>query len=218
MSTTWKSYLPQVLPHVRGCPTSLAINAVRDAAIELCSKSRIWRSTLTAQNIVADQDEYTLSPPSNTTVITPVYVEVDEIVIRPMAADTLDHIAPRWRIGGALKAYHMLDATTLKLSWTPDEAVTDGLVVMVSLKPTEDSTQGDDILYDDWKRGIAAGAIGALKMMSDERWSDAVGAEKFRETFLFESANAKARARKSRTYRGTQVKMRPAAIGSGGRR
>ena len=42
----WDDYLPEVLSEVSGVPYKMAINEIRNSAIELCEKSELWRLNL----------------------------------------------------------------------------------------------------------------------------------------------------------------------------
>ena len=69
MSKAWELYLPEVLVDVPGCPDIVAVNAVRNAAIDFCEKSQVWQYDFTAKvSLVAAQAVYALTPPTGARV------------------------------------------------------------------------------------------------------------------------------------------------------
>lgn len=55
-------FLPQVLPRAKGCAAPIATQAIRNALIELCRDSLVWREFQTSINTVALQTAYAYAP------------------------------------------------------------------------------------------------------------------------------------------------------------
>lgn len=211
MATAWTAYFPDVMPHVPGCPYGMVVNAVRNAAIELAHKSLILRSSLAAINVVVDQQDYTLTPPANTRVVTPISVRFDSIPITATGEETMDHVHPYWREGGISRRYYMAVPGTLSLTWVPKTAITGGLEVRIAYKPAETSSSGDDLLYDDWASDIAAGALAELLDTADQSasWRNPEAARSWASRFARGVHNASFRARMGHGYQAPMLKMRP---------
>jgi hypothetical protein len=189
----WTLFLPEVLPQVKGCPDIIAINAVRDAARELCEKSRIWRYEFTNKfSLVADQATYDLADladmPANAEVVTVTWLGFKAPntskflpVKGPRSIEWLDSNVPTWREDQASDVNHIehftLDDTVIRVIPIPVENQADALWPEAALKPDLASTEGPDILYTDFLEFIASGAKYRLMRMRGEPWYDATLAE-----------------------------------------
>lgn len=209
MATSWTSYLPEVEAECRGVPRPMAVNAVREAAREFARRSKLFRETLSAINVVAEQEDYTLTPATaNSRIIAPSYVEYDGTPVLPYSEDLGDFTSPTWRNTG-IRRYHMADRSTLRLMWEPDTAITDGLIVRVILEPTINSTSWVDRLHDDWRTYVAAGARARLKGIPGEKWTSSPT----RDEAMFRQGinDAFAEALRGATRDTLKVKARPFA-------
>lgn len=185
MATAWTAYFPEVMPHVGGCPHAMVVNAIRDAAREFAERTLLLRSTLSAINVVAAQQDYTLTPPANTRVVTCLNVRYDGLPLQSTGEHAMDHIHPFWREGGVSRRWYMSTPGTLSLTFSPAAAITGGLVVRIAYKPTQTATDGDDILYDDWNEAIAAGALARLQGTAnqDAKWANPQMAQAWQAEF-----------------------------------
>jgi hypothetical protein len=78
----------------------------------------------------------------------------------------------------------------------PHAEVQLSLDATVALKPTADSTEAPDDLFEDYRTPIQAGAIGALAEMDGKAWTSGKNAMKFGA--IFEQWKGKALLRQSR--------------------
>lgn len=213
----WDDYLPEVLSEADGVPYKMAINEIRNAAIELCEKSEIWRSNLDALNISVGEGEYLLDIPNDAEVISLRWATHNGVTITPTSEDELDtewnnSRSENWRVKtGDPTGIYMQDPYTARVVPLPVTALANGLLVGVSLKPAEDSYEGPKLLYTHWKEAIAYGAKWKLLGMKKRPWYDATSAENDRVRFFRKISMAKIRARKSGARTTTHVRMRPIA-------
>lgn len=69
MSTiTFASLVPKITQSARGCPTPMAIEYIRDAAIRVCEATLAWRYAVPKYNLVPGIFEYLYSKPTGTEV------------------------------------------------------------------------------------------------------------------------------------------------------
>lgn len=176
MSTAFEAFFPEVLPHVKGCATIVAANAIRNTVIDFCEKTRIWRETLPGITVLVDVKSYAISPPANTRIIEVVSAAIDGAPIDPASANDMDRDQPGWRETGAAQSYTMEDAETLLLSSKPAASTGTGLVLRVALKPTRAASECADVLFEDWLPQIAAGALFRLMTTRDQPYTDPAAA------------------------------------------
>jgi hypothetical protein len=196
----WKAYLPQVLPHVPLCPQPIAVEAVRNSAIEFCEETWVWQ---------ADQ-EYTIAPgdPSNDLddedqgivhKILHARATGDGGELEPKAPEWCDRYFPGWRQGEHTgRPLHYTQVRSSAFLVVPVPTVETTLYLTVALKPTLSSAQGVDELRNDYYEEIAAGAVARLTAMLKKPWSDPSAAKAYGN--LYNDGKAIARSRHQRGY------------------
>lgn len=171
----WTKYLPKVQPEVGMCPPELALEEIRNAAIEFCERSRCWMVIQDPYPVGGKEMSYDFDADNGAVVWLVDHAELDdrnELLLRSPA--WCDDEYPGWRRGeitGAPAALTQLDPESFILVPAPD--VTREVTLTVALKPTRDSPRGPDFLFNDYYEGIAAGAKSRLMLMKDKPWTDA---------------------------------------------
>lgn len=189
----WATYLPEVHPHVKGCPVDVVENEIRKTAIDFCERSTIWRHTMDPITIEIGKSEYELCDiPDGSRLVTPIYVEDEGNPLVSTTPENLDIVWPRfggkwpidrldtipavaWRDFEEQDShfYYMKDKTDLlRIMGIPTAQKLGGLTVTAALKPLPDSTGMPDFIYFDWFQIIAAGALGRLMAMPEEQWTN----------------------------------------------
>lgn len=156
------AFTPYVAPEVAGCPEPLIEDAVRRAAIEFCERSRALREAV-AVNTVATQDYVTLAPTGGDVAHLYKLMYGDEELDKTTRAD-YDEDGD----SGQPQEYYIEPPNTLRLYPVPDAIY--ALVAHVAVKPDRDATTLDDVLYNNWRDEIAAGARAKLMLMSGQPW------------------------------------------------
>lgn len=172
--TALTAFLPFVLPHVGGCSDPAAIEAIRYAAQEFCRMTDIVQRVSSA-NVVADTQDYTITPPSDMQLLRIMGVGWEGNWLSPVAPEqfTTDVGLRGTDIGTAdlvsgSPQYYVLktpSATTFSLYPVPDTALTGGLTVKASFMPTQSATTVEDLLYNEYGKQIASGAIAHLMVL-----------------------------------------------------
>ncbi len=153
--TAITAFYPFVKLDVRGCPTAVMLQQVREALRDFFKRTQCWQEDLPAISIVADQDEYDLDAPTEDSEITQITkVTLDDEVLDASVYE-MDHLKNR-----------------IILTNTPDSASADGLVVKVALQPALTATEIPTRLFSDWHVPIAAGVKSLLQFMPDKSWSN----------------------------------------------
>lgn len=204
-------FLPYLQPGLRRAPYPALAQALRSAMIEFCERSGLMRQTLDPIDVVEGTASYDLPEPTDHNIVTPVSVLYDSVPVHPTSESKADFIAPSWRTNELLYRYRMEGRTTVKLLWSPDQDITGGLIVRVSLRPTRDADALDDALYRDWAEVLAAGAAARLREMPGEPWSNPNAAVIDARKFGGGVAAARVRAEASDTAQPLRMQGRPFA-------
>jgi len=187
-------FLPEVVPQVPGCPVMVAKNAVRNAAITFCERTKAYRKELTAINLVASTKDYAYTAftlPTDTLVWRPIRVAIidgsDETKLEKVTPEDLDSDAQyaNWRTEtGTPFGYYAKDQnSTLRVIWTPDTSITGGLFMEAALKPSKAAAEVEDGFFNAYFDDIAAGALAALLSMAAEPWTNATKAADYLARF-----------------------------------
>lgn len=175
MSTAITSWLPRIQPQVPGCPNPVIKKYLIDVLRDFCEETQLWENNeLTAISLVADQADYALSSLSGD-IVAIDSAEIDEVPIKPITLFELNSQFHNWRHTTTRRPLNYLQtasSSNITLVYTPSEALTDGLVVWVSLKPLETATTVEDFLWKEYRDAIANGTVGMLKMVDGMPWSD----------------------------------------------
>jgi hypothetical protein len=181
MTVAFTSFLSEVMPIVNGCPSPMAINAVRDATLEFCRKTRYWQHDLTPFASVADQETYTLTPPTNT-----IIVGIIKNIPENLPAVSFNGVTIA-EAHGYLPAEHESDSAstpegyylsiigneyTIRPYPIVNEDVADAFEVKVALAPSRTATGCDDRIYTDHVETIAAGALSRLLLIPQKPWTN----------------------------------------------
>lgn len=171
----WDTWLPDVLPHVEGCPTAIARHEIRRAAQAFFKESRSWQKVLALLPVAALQRDVTIT--TGDAAVDPVRAEacwIDGRKIDPISKDDLDaaygDVWPQHQ--GVVDSFYQLSPGVVSLYRIPVDAAATGLLLRVSLMPSETSTGLPDDLATQFRDDIALGAKARLMMYPRKAWSD----------------------------------------------
>lgn len=207
----WSAWNDYVLPDVPGCGSALALQAIREAAIDLCAQSHLYKHDHAAIDIVGATESYALTLPANTALADVIFAAVNGDPIAPRGKGWLDGNVADWRTTATgVPRYYFVnsDRTEIRLVTTPAESIDAGLVLELALKPTKASTEGPGFLLEDWEAAITAGAKARLFAMKRKPWSDPGLSVYF--TGIFE--NEKGRASVTASRDNTRAPLRSTPI------
>ena len=194
MSKAWDDYLPDVLLEATGCPTLIAVNAIRSAAVDLCGERSVWQEDLERSSLVAGDPLCDLYVPDDSEVATildvrfyPVGETTALSIAGPTDEKTLNAVRPGWKdeaCEGTVNTVSVcayLSPLVLRVIPIPVVSQADAIAVTATLRPTRASTEGPDLLYTDYLETICTGALAKLLAMGNKPWSDL-------QTAVFKSA------------------------------
>lgn len=190
----------EVLPELPGVPTALAENAIRNAVIDFCQKSTVWRHWPDPQTVTVGVNTYDLEPPAGADVASIVDLSVDGDPCTPASEDDLKAVDPTWRTNtGTVKHYMQQDTTTVVLVKVPDSTYTNGLQMTLALAPRRNSASFPAWIWTKYYEGIAAGTKAKLMRMPKKPWTDKDAADDYQRIFDAAAAGASADAARSLT-------------------
>ncbi len=199
MTVAFEDLLTEVLPETPECPGPLAVNAVRNAAIDFCQRSTFWRQDHAKLSAFADEGEpgeYTLTVPSDTelvAVVTPILMS--GLPVYQRSQSWLDQNLHQWqmRTGAQADWFLMVSPTILRLVPYPVAVAVDALQIKLILKPSREAAAMDATTANQWYLTITAGAKSLLMAMGNKPWSDQAESERYSE--IFEHGITEARSR-----------------------
>lgn len=209
MSTRYEAFLPEVLPFAPECPETVAVNAIRNACIEFCQKSLYWLYDHDPLTVMAGVSTYTLEVPDYTTPAVVTDAWYDNLVLEPRGADELRKgYAYDWRsMEGSPQFFTQELPGEVILVPTPLVTLTSGLNMIVALKPTRDSVDIDDNIYENWAEGISYGARSKLLALPGQTFSDPSSAAAY--AALFTNAIGQAKIARNRGLARAVQRVRP---------
>lgn len=191
----WTLFLPSVQPEVAACPPPIAIQAIRDTAIDFCAESKIWQEVQPAYFLTPGLVSYPLEADAGTRVYQIVEAQVAGRELGVLTPETCDRLFHGWRLGLAGTPEAVTQMQPEEFCVLPQPTVTTQLILTVILGPTRDSTQGPDFLFNDYYDALCSGAKARLLLMRGTIWADPQQGLAYAAV----AANAITRARERRT-------------------
>ena len=190
MATSLDAFLPLVDGRIRGCPDVIEREALRDACIRFCKRTRLLIEDV--QVYVAAGERFSFLYPSDgiTYIVDSVRrgeQELEHGSRHDFMAENLDVTT------GTPHAYYLEGDGQVVLGPIPDADET--LVARCTVRPSDSALSVNDALYSDWREAIAAGARVYVRRNYDA-WADSqLEAE---DRALFEDAVAQANVARAR--------------------
>lgn len=209
MSTRYEKFLPEVLPYVHDCPEFVAVAAIRNACIEFCDRTDWWLYTHDPITVVANQNTYELDLPDFTVESRILEGWYNNFPLKPKSEDQLRSMYNLdWRqMEGSPQFLTQLDPGEVIVVPFPTFTTTNTLNLIVVLKPTRDSVDVDDSIYERWAEQIGFGARARLYEIPNQPFYDPGSAAKYR--MMFETAMGKAALERQRGISRANLRVRP---------
>lgn len=162
-------FLPGILPYAPGCASPTAYFGIRQAAIEFCERTRLWRS----------EDSFDVTPENCDAIMAPYGAVIHEIEhasfngqpLKPKSTQWLDDHENGWR----LPSYTGNPGYITQLAPGTVMIVPRGegtLTLHLWLKPSQDCTELPDFLLDEYREVIAMGALGRILLIPNQSFTN----------------------------------------------
>jgi len=164
----------EVLPDVPGVPVAVALNAIRNACIEFCDRSKIWVVDHDPVAAIAEESVYQFEPPNGAVVCGVSTVRFDGVDIDPTTQLDLRSKYSDWpSMTGTPRRYLQENTEELILFPKPAAALADALTMKVALKPTRKATGIEGWIVEKFSEELAHGAKAKLFAMQQKPWTSA---------------------------------------------
>ena len=215
----YEEFLPEVRSEVPECPEVVCINAIRDTVIDFCQKTTVWRydvDSITVASDVADYeidiDDYIKVAGLNWAYL--IDANGEESYLTVTSEDSLDNGGPRsvslWRTKtGTPTHIYLKDPRTVRLVYIPEAAFS--LYLGAWVKPSRNSYEVPEFIYEKYLEAIAAGAKARILNMPTRPWYSPAAAGLEEAEYEARRSSALIDATKSHTRLSKQVAMRPIA-------
>ena len=206
----YEQFLSQVTQYVPDVSEFVAIDAIKNAAIEFCTKSLYWQINLEPMAIVANQPNYVLDTPPDTKVIQIVSAYFDQNLLIPQSPDRLADI---YRMGDwqnqSGSPQYITQIIKPEVLLVPYPFVDQGntLSIRVALAPTRDSQEIDSEIFEQWAETIAMGARARLYAQPKQPYYDKQAAVDATKLFRYDINRARIAVNKGLTRTSSQVEF-----------
>lgn len=204
----FSQFLPEIITVAVGCPDPTAINAVRNAAIDFCTKTKVWQQAQDPVWVSALALPLDLEADAGMTVVQVRSCKADGLLLSPVTVDYLDATYPNWEDAtGTPRFFYQLSGAQVGLYPLPTTSVS--LRLRVAVAPTRAAAGIDAEIYQQHLPTLAFGALAALLVLPAAPWADAKLALYYRALYDEGVIAALALAQKSFTRAHSRVLSSP---------
>lgn len=163
-------FLPKVLSRAPGCAEPVALDAIRQAAKELCETSRIWR--LEDSFEIAGAIDELMVAPTGAEIFEIESARLDERPLTPRTVSWLDEHRPTWRTDTTAQnfAEHITQTEPGSVRIVPRATGTLSLALFLTV--SEKAEYLPDWMLSLYARDIADGAIAEVLMIPGQQFSN----------------------------------------------
>lgn len=208
--------LPEVLVDVPGCPSDMAVRAIRNTVIEFCEKSLIQQATLDPITLITGVNTYDLDAPTGFRIHKVMKVWFNGKELAPMSPDMMPNPDSYLEVNPSgytptpapPTAYGQREDGTLTFLEIPDRQYTNAVTIRAALAPLRDSTKFDDFVYEQWAEIIGFGAKARLQINPGKPYTNVEAAQINQARYMTGLNDARQRAVRGNVRSHLSVKMR----------
>jgi hypothetical protein len=184
---TLASFYDLVMPELPGCATAMVDAQLVRVARQLCESARVLRGTFDPIDLLADTASYDLAPSEAQCETVQVHkLTINDVVLFD---DSWHHGAPGdepsyGRFDPPFSLNDTLTQITLIEDEVPSAAVSGGMVIVGSMRPTLAATKLSDLLYTTHREAMRLGVLSTLLLMAGKPWSAPAQGSMYRAAFL----------------------------------
>lgn len=204
----YEQFLPQVTQYVPDVSEFIAVDAIRNAAIEFCEKTLFWQINTDPITVVENQANYPIQTPADTKLVQVIVGYYDTNLLIPKAPDQLADIYRMgdWQnIAGAPQYITQIIKPEIVLVPYPYQTQADLLTLRIAIAPTRDSQEIDSEIYEQWAETIAMGARARLFAQAKQPYYDKQASIDALKMFRYDINRARIAVNKGLTRTSPQV-------------
>jgi hypothetical protein len=223
----FEDVVQRLVTHVPGCPFPVIEKYVRDAAIEVCEKTLLWRYEQPSIRLTPGLHNYPYEPPTEAEVYAFINVIIEDendswTKVYPITEEDLYDKYPNWpdhdpeRLSRPQYIVH-LNADEFGMALVPDDVHDYDLKMKVALKPLRTARGMDQTTLDEIEDVVIDGALAELYMLPEKAWTDKNAARYHKQQFISGMSDRRARVNLGNGRASVGVRMRPWARRAGRR-
>lgn len=155
-----------IRPEVQGCPDYMIERAVRDSAVDFCTRTDVYVAEPEFVTIVQNVNEYDLSIDEGSELNHILDIFNNTTKLKPVSYSVLLGALGNESTTGTPQYYAQRDNTQFYLA--PIPSVSGSYRVLYSLKPSSTSTSIPDTIGKEYREAISHGALFRLQMMAGQ--------------------------------------------------
>lgn len=176
----FEDILPHILQYAPGCAAPTAEYGIRQAAIDFCERTRLWRYE-DDFDIAGDEAEC-ISTPYGSVLHEIELVQFDGQDLCPTTTAWLDANCRGWRAGELTgQPSYLVQTAPNTLRVVPWQAGHVNLFLW--LKPSDDATELPDFMVDSYRKVLAHGALAYILAMPNQPFTNPSMANNFGALF-----------------------------------
>ena len=213
----WEDFFSEVMPYVENCPAIIAKSHIKNAAIEFCQRTSLWRFELDpisiSNNVHTYEIEFELG--HDETISSLEYATlVENSQTNPLGITTfasMNNTGPGWQTttGQTPESVMLTNTENLRVYPIPERDIANSLFVGVILKPSRDSAGLPDWIFEQYAEVIAHGAKARLMGMKGRDWYSPEEGLDEQSDFDLGVTDATIRTNKGNSQQDSSVIMRP---------
>jgi hypothetical protein len=155
-----------IRPEVQGCPDYMIERAVRDSAVDFCTRTDVYVAEPEFVTIVQNVNEYDLSIDEGSELNHILDIFNNTTKLKPVSYSVLLGALGNESTTGTPQYYAQRDNTQFYLA--PIPSTSSSYRVLYSLKPSSTSTSIPDTIGKEYREAISHGALFRLQMMAGQ--------------------------------------------------
>jgi hypothetical protein len=209
-NVAYSAFYPFLIPLVPHVADPVAEHAVRNACIDFCMDTLIWRTPIDPISTQKNEPSYQLDVPTGATLAHVVDLYYDG---RRLGKKSISEISGSFSYDwmqreGTPTVFTMFNPNEVRLVLTPDKSVKDGLTGILAFAPKRNSTQIVDYIFEDYADEIVHGAMARLLMIPNQQWTDMKVGLGYQKQFTSDKANVRAHVNQGQTHAPISVHLR----------
>ncbi len=204
---TWDYWHPEILPHVPGCPNVLVDYEVKRTCQDFFEFTKAWQVNQAAIAVPASTVRLTITPTdTDTDLVKVMKAKYDNKRLRIVTPEYLDeYLRDDWEDETGVPCLAtMLQFNEIRFYPTPSAAASTGLMLRMTVKPSESSTGIPDLLAQNYRDAIKFGALSRLMLYSNKEWSNPQMAAVYGS--LYEDKKGSVQARTAKAHAGARIR------------
>lgn len=202
---TFDALIPDALIHLQGAPEPLIESLVKQTVRDFCRFSTCWREWVEFETD-DDEDEFQLSIPSRSEIVSVHAVHDGDGFINPVGSD-YPGVEQETRSNPSCESgYLLLRPNRIKVVPTPSQEHL--YRCLVSLKPTPAATGCPGWILDQWREGLVWGVLARAYEIPNKPWSDASQSNWNWKKYRHERGKARITTQKQGTTRSRRAQPR----------